>query len=75
MLANRKEQQAQSDRDQGQATLNRKNVICEQEVLRKLNEQLQTQITALHNTQTLKQSENEPEIKESPIVRILDELI
>ena len=51
MLANMKQQvkkqQARSDRDQKQVTLDRENVICEQEALRQLNNQLQAQIVIL----------------------------
>jgi len=41
MLAGMKEQkQAQSDHDREQVALDRENTICEQEALRRLNDQL-----------------------------------
>ena len=43
-----KEQQAQSDRDWERVTLDRENVIGEQEALRRLNNRIQAQIAALN---------------------------
>ena len=50
ILANLKEKQAQSDHDSEQATLDCENAFSEQKELMHLNNQLQTQIAALHNT-------------------------
>ena len=47
MLTDMKEQQAQSDREWEQATLDCENAIREQKSLRHLNEQVQTQIVTL----------------------------
>ena len=55
-----KEQQAQSDWDREHATLDRENAIRKQEALRQLNNQLQAQITVLHNILTSAQSKREP---------------
>ena len=46
-----KEQQARSDRNRKQAALDRKNAAHEQKVLKRLNDQLQTQIATLQRTQ------------------------
>ena len=61
-----KEQHAQTDRDQEQVALDRKNAIREHEALRQLNEQLRIQIAALQNTHTPTQSESELGIGEYP---------
>ena len=67
-------EQAQSDRDREQAALDHENVVCE-EVLRQLNDQLQAQITALHNNRSSTQSEREPGVDGSSNLRVLDKLI
>ena len=69
MLADIKEQikeQAQSDRNQEQESLDRENVIHEQETMRQLNNQLQTQIAALQDNQPSTQSKSEPEVGDLP---------
>lgn len=56
-----KEQQARSDSNRQQATLECENIVREQEALKQLNDQLQTQVAALQSTQAQMQSEDEPE--------------
>ena len=67
MLADMKEQmkkrQDRSDRDREHAALGRENVIREQEALKKLNDQFQTQIVALQDTQA--QTMDEPGVGET----------
>jgi len=52
-----KKQQAQFNRDQEHAVLDRENAIHEQEALRQLDNQPQAQIAALQNNLTSTQSE------------------
>jgi len=69
MLADVKEQMKDnkaSQIDWKLVALNRENAICEQEALKQLNEQLQTQIVALQNTHTPTQSKNGTGIEKSP---------
>ena len=53
--------------------LDRENIIREQEELKLLNQQLQTQVVTLQNNST--QTNDEPESNRSLSIRALDELI
>ena len=68
-----KEQQVQSNPEQEQMILDHENIIREQEKLKLLNQQLQTQVAALQNNST--QIEGDPESNRSLSLHALDELI
>ena len=67
-----KEQHAQSGREREQMTIDRENILQEQEKLKLLNQQLQAQVTCLQNN--LAQSEGKIENNRSPNLLALDEL-
>ena len=68
-----KEQQVQSDHEREQMTLNLENNLQEQEKLKLLNQQLQTQVTTLLNNPT--QTEGELENNRSIDLLALDKHI
>ena len=67
------EQQQKSDREREQMILDRNNILCEQEELKQLNQQLQAQVAALQNNST--RAEGNAENNGSPDLHVLDDLI